>query len=115
MPLDMGEIAAFGKARIRAQAKADQELTAAYDLVQQAYEAGERVNVKRVAELLGVKRQDIYRELDSRGVERLRSGVATREDLEGWVVLCARSVLWRVGRQGPTLRRDPSHADRDAD
>jgi transcriptional regulator of acetoin/glycerol metabolism len=73
MPLDMGQIAAFGKARIRAQAKADQELTEAYDLVQAAYEAGDRVNVKQVAELLGVTRQDIYRELDVRGVQRLRA------------------------------------------
>lgn len=70
--LDMGEIAAHGRAHLRAQAKAQEALSVAYDLVQAAYEAGERVNVKQVAELLGVTRQDVYRELDRRGVDRLR-------------------------------------------
>jgi DNA-binding NtrC family response regulator len=73
MPLDMDRIAALGKTKARAQANADRALEEALDQLEVAYEAGERVNVKRVSELLGMTRQDLYRKLDERGVERLRA------------------------------------------
>lgn len=73
MPLDMGQIRALGQQRLRAQANATLALDKAYDAVQAAYEAGERVNVKQVAALLGVTRQEVYRELDRREVDRLRA------------------------------------------
>jgi transcriptional regulator of acetoin/glycerol metabolism len=69
----MDQIRALGQARLRAQANAQLALDEAYDKVQAAYEAGERVNVKQVAALLGVTRQEVYRELDRRNVDRLKA------------------------------------------
>jgi predicted HTH domain antitoxin len=71
--LDMDLIRELGETRARARSEADRALTEAYDRIQAAYEAGERVNVKQAAELLGLTRQQIYTELDRRGVERLRA------------------------------------------
>lgn len=73
MPLDLERIAELGERRMAAQLNADEALAEAFDLIQAAYEAGERVNIKRVAELLGVTRKPIYAELDRRGIERLRA------------------------------------------
>jgi predicted HTH domain antitoxin len=71
--LDMDRIRVLGETRARARAEADRALTEAFDAIQAAYEAGGRVNVKQAAELLGLTRQQIYTELDRRGVERLRA------------------------------------------
>lgn len=71
--LDMGRIRELGETRARARAEADQALTEAFDQIEAAYRARERVNVKQAAELLGLTRQQVYTELDRRGVERLRA------------------------------------------
>jgi hypothetical protein len=73
MPLDLDRIRKLGETRARAQAKADDALIEAFDQVEAAYRAGERVNVKRVAELLGLTRVTVYAELDRRKVDRLRA------------------------------------------
>lgn len=73
MPLDMDRIRRLGQRRVKAQADSDAALEEAFDLVQAAYEAGDRVNIKQVAELLGLTRKPVYAELDRRGVERLRA------------------------------------------
>jgi hypothetical protein len=63
----------LGETRARARAEAAGALTAAYDEIQRAYQAGDRVNIKQAAGLLGLTRQQIYTELDRRGVERARN------------------------------------------
>jgi DNA-binding NtrC family response regulator len=73
MPLDMDRIEKLGQRRARAQRELEEALVEAFDLLQQAYETGERVNVKRFAELLGIERKTVYNVLDRRGVDRLRA------------------------------------------
>jgi len=73
MPLDMDLIRDLGHQRATARKLADEALTTAYDLIQHAYEHGDRVNIKQAAELLGLTRQQIYTELNRRGVKRLRA------------------------------------------
>jgi DNA-binding NtrC family response regulator len=73
MPLDMDRVEKLGQRRARAQRELEEALVEAFDLLQQAYETGERVNVKRFAELLGVERKTVYNVLDRRGVDRLRA------------------------------------------
>lgn len=73
MPLDMDRIRQLGQRRTKAQATADEALEEAFDLVQAAYEAGDRVNIKQVAELLGLTRKPVYAELDRRKVDRLKA------------------------------------------
>jgi DNA-binding NtrC family response regulator len=73
MPLDMDRIEKLGQRRARAQRDLEEALVEAFDLLQAAYETGERVNVKRFAELLGIERKTVYNVLDRRGVDRLRA------------------------------------------
>jgi hypothetical protein len=73
MPLDMDRIRTLGQRRARAQVDADAALVEAFDLVEAAYQAGDRVNIKQVAELLGLTRKPVYAELDRRGIERLHA------------------------------------------
>lgn len=68
MPLDMDRIRELGQRRARAQADADAALEEAFDLIAVAYEAGDRVNIKQVADLLGLTRKPVYAELGRRGL-----------------------------------------------
>jgi transcriptional regulator of acetoin/glycerol metabolism len=69
MPLDLDRIQALGQRAARAH----EALVEAFDLLQAAYETGERVNIKQFAELLGIERKTVYNVLDRRGVDRLHA------------------------------------------
>jgi DNA-binding NtrC family response regulator len=69
----MDRIEKLGQRRARAQRELEEALVEAFDLLQAAYETGERVNVKQFAELLGIERKTVYNVLDRRGVDRLRA------------------------------------------
>lgn len=68
--MDLQLLRELGERRARARAEAHDALNAAYDEIQRAYQAGERVNIRQAAGVLGLTRQQIYTELDRRGVRR---------------------------------------------
>lgn len=57
-----------GERRVSALDEADAALSEAFDEIERAYRAQERVNIKEVARLLGLTRQTVYAELERRGV-----------------------------------------------